>query len=98
VEVSGDVAAIPAVERRVVAGSRLFPGGIPDRWRGHDLEAHRLVAGPASRVSVAIRWHGANVAALWEVDGEPIKLSATVGVAPWSTTLPRGEALWRLDG
>jgi hypothetical protein len=95
VEASGDVESIPNVERRLVAASTLFPRGIPERWRGHDLEAHRLVAGPASRLSLAIRWHGANAAVLWEVDGDPVTLTATIGSARWSTNAPRGEALWQ---
>ncbi len=95
-ERSGDVAVIPTVERRLVAGSVLFPGGMPDRLRGHDVEAHGLVAGPASRLSLALRWHGANVAVLWEVAGEPVTLRSAVGASPWSSAQPRGEVLWRL--
>jgi hypothetical protein len=94
-----DVATVAVVERRLAAGSQLFPAGIPARWRGHDFEAHRLVVGPTSRLSLAVRWHGANPAVLWEVDGEPVSLSAAVGPAPWRTAAPRGEALWQLtDG
>jgi hypothetical protein len=92
---SDDVAVIPAVERCLAAGPVLFPGGIPDRWRGHDVEAHGLVAGPASRLSLALRWHGANVAVLWEVDGEPVTLRSTVGLSPWTSAEPRGDVLWR---
>ena len=92
-----DVAVIPAVERRLLAGTTLFPGGIPPRWRGIDLEAHGLIAGPDSRLSLAVRWHGAHPAVLWEVDGAPITLHGeSVDGTPWSTTQPRGEELWRL--
>ena len=51
-------ARIPMVERRLIAArscSRL----VSQRWRGTSFEAHRLVAGPSSRVSLAVRWHGA---------------------------------------
>jgi len=95
-EMGADIAVVPLVERRLVTGSVLFPGGIPYGWRGRDFEAHRLVAGPASRLSLAIRWHGANAAMLWEVDGEPVTLSAALDASPWSTDLRRGETLWRL--
>ena len=60
------------------AGGRLFPGGIPPAWRGVDLEAHGLLAGPASTVSFALRWHGVNAAVLWEVTGDPVALTAAV--------------------
>jgi hypothetical protein len=94
-----DVATIAIVERRLAAGARLFPDGIPARWRGHDFEAHGLVAAPASRLSLAVRWHGANAAVLWDVEGEPLRLFASVGSSPWSAAAPRGEALWQLaDG
>ena len=95
-EATGDIAIVPTVERRLLAGSTLFPTGIPDRWRGVDFEAHRLVAGPASTLSLAVRWHGNNAAVLWEVAGEPITLSASVGASRWSSAARRGEALWRL--
>jgi hypothetical protein len=91
-----DVATIAIVERGIAAGPRLFPEGIPARWRGHPFEAHRLVVGSSSRLSLAVRWHGHNAAVLWEVDGAPVSLSATVGSSPWRTDAPRGEALWRL--
>ncbi len=92
---SVDVAVIPAVERCLAAGPVLFPGGIPDGWRGHDVEAHGLVVGPSSRLSIALRWHGANVAVLWEVDGDPVTLRSNIGRSPWSSTEPRGDVLWR---
>jgi hypothetical protein len=94
---SDDVALIPTVERRLVAGSKLFPGGIPPTWRGTNFEAHRLVAAPDSRLSLAVRWHGADAAVLWEIHGTPVVLSSRVGGKPWSTTDLRGEALWRLS-
>jgi hypothetical protein len=93
---SDDVAVIPTVERRLVDGSILFPSGIPLPWRGTAFEAHRLVSGPDSSVSLAVRWHGADAAVLWETHGKPVVLSTRVGGTPWSTTNRRGEALWRL--
>jgi hypothetical protein len=93
---SDDVAVVPMVERRLVAGSELFPSGIPPAWRGTSFEAHRLVAGPETRVSLAVRWHGTDLAVLWEIEGPPVTLSARLGGRPWSTTDQRGEALWRL--
>jgi hypothetical protein len=56
-----------------------------------------LVAGPQSRVSLAVRWHGADAAVLWEVEGEPVVLSTSVD-ATWTSSHPRGETLWRLAG
>jgi hypothetical protein len=91
-----DVATIAIVERRLAAGARLFPGGIPAQWLGHDFEAHHLVVAPDSRLSLAVRWHGGNAAVLWDVEGEPLRLSASVGGSRWSVATPRGEALWQL--
>ena len=90
------VAAIAAVEGRLAAGGRLFPEGIPLAWRGVDVEAHGLVVGPASRLSLALRWHGVNVAALWEVTGDPVALTTDVTTEPWHTEAPAGDALWVL--
>lgn len=94
---SDDVAVVAATERRVAAGGRLFPDGIPATWLGQNLEAHGLVAGPTSTLSLAVRWHGANPAVLWDVVGEPVTLTTDVGAEPWSTDQPRGEALWLLE-
>jgi hypothetical protein len=91
----GDIATVAAVERRLAAGPVLLPHGVPAPWLGQDLEAHGLVTGPSSRLSLAMRWHGENVAVLWEVDGDPVEL--TSGVDPsWRSTARAGEALWRL--
>lgn len=91
-----DVATVAAVERRIAAGGRLFPDGIPTTWLGRNLEAHGLVAAPSSRLSLAVRWHGANAAVLWDVVGDPAPLSSDVGTSPWSTDAVTGEALWQL--
>ena len=66
------------------------PGG-----GGPAIEAHGLVAGPTTRLSFAVRWHGANPAVLWEVDGDPVVLSAPAVDPSWSTGGAKGEALWR---
>jgi hypothetical protein len=93
---AADVATVAAVERRIAAGGRLFPDGLPTAWMGQGLEAHGLIGGPSSRVSVAVRWHGPNPAVLWDVTGDPLALSCDVGVEPWGTEAPSGETLWRL--
>jgi hypothetical protein len=90
----GGIRAVAAVERRLARGAVLFPEGIPERWRGSSVEGHGLVAGPATRLSFALRWHGARPAVLWEVDGEPVALSAPVVDPSWRTTGQSGEALW----
>jgi hypothetical protein len=98
VDAVDDVATIAIAERHLVVGSRLFPAGIPRRWRGHDFEAHRLVVAPASRLSLAVRWHGANAAVLWDLEGQPMPLCASVGSSRWAADCRRGEALWQLAG
>lgn len=91
-----DIATVAAVERRIASGPALFPDGIPAPWCGVDFEAHGLVVGPSSRLSLAVRWHGVNAAVLWEVDGDSVALATRVAVGGWSSGEPRGEALWRL--
>jgi hypothetical protein len=89
----GDVAVVAALEGCLLSGTTVLPGGIPAGWRGTDFEAHGLVAGPGSRLSVAARWHGPNLAVLWELAGEPVDLRSGVDPA-WATAAPSGEALW----
>jgi len=75
----------------------VLPMGIPDAWRGANVEAHGVVATPDHRVSLALRWHGENVALLWEVDGPPgLHLSAPLVDGSFSTVAPQGEALLRV--
>lgn len=88
---------IAGVERRIAAGSTLFPDGIPPAWFGASIEAHGLVAGPSSRLSLAVRWHGANPAVLWEVVGDPLTLTSPAVVGGWSTSDASGETLWVLE-
>lgn len=89
-----DVAIVASVERRLAAGGHLFPQGLPASWLGQNLEAHGLVVGPASRLSLALRWHGENVAVLWELDGDPVTLTSGADPA-WRTDAASGETLWR---
>ena len=80
----------------------LMPGGVPDAWRGVNFECHGLMAGSGARVSYALRWHGENVAIMWETTAS-IDTGVTLrsGADPaWSVTSANGaqsgEALWRL--
>jgi len=91
------VRVVAAIERQLVRGGQLLPDGIPPAWRGIDLEGHGLLAGPASTLSFAVRWHGPNAAVLWEVDGAAVELSAPLVDSTWRTRERHGEALWRLD-
>jgi hypothetical protein len=90
-------AQIGGVERRLARGPVLLPEGIPPAWVGSDFEAHGLVAGPSTTLSYAVRWHGANPAVLWQVDGDPVELTAPAVDPTWRTRATRGEALWRLS-
>ncbi|MBU3689314.1 MAG: hypothetical protein B7C54_11325 [Acidimicrobiales bacterium mtb01] len=72
----------------------LLADGLPDSWLGSSCEAHGVPVTDHHRVSWAIRWHGERPAVLWEVDGPPgLRLRSGVD-SSWSTTEPRGEALW----
>jgi hypothetical protein len=91
------VDVVTATEQRIARGRELFPDGISTSWLGVDFEAHGLVVGPASRLSLAVRWHGRNAAVLWEVDGDPVTLTTRVATGGWTSDAPRGEALWLLN-
>lgn len=102
---SGDNAAImqaATIEHRFVhaltrTSAAVLPTGIPVAWRGANVEAHGVVATPDHRVSLALRWHGENVALLWEVDGPPgLQLSAPTVDASFSTVAAQGETLLRV--
>lgn len=72
----------------------LLPCGIRTSWRGVDIEAHGLWIGPDHSVSLAVRWHGAHPAVIWEVTGPPgLKLLSGVDRS-WSSSAPSGETLW----
>jgi hypothetical protein len=79
-------------------GPVLLPAGVPPEWVGSNFEAHGLVAGPSTALSFAVRWHGEHPAVLWQVDGDPVELTAPSVDPAWRTRDPRGEALWRLSG
>ena len=85
-----------AVERRLAAGPVLLPGGIPEAWRGADIEAHGLPVGPASTVSFAVRWHGEHPAVLWEVTGDRSSCRRPPSTRRGGRRRPAGDALWRL--
>lgn len=72
----------------------LLPDGHPTSWLGANWEAHHVPAGPRSRVSYAVRWHGSRPALLWEVEGEPVALSGGAAAPAWHTTDARGDTLW----
>jgi len=75
----------------------LLPGGMKPEWLGAPLEAHGLQVGPWHRVSFAVRWHGANAAVIWELEG-PSGLRLRSGAdRGWRSTDRQGEALWRLE-
>lgn len=93
------VRLIPWVEQRIAQPISLqrcvlLPEGFPTGWLGVNWEAHHLPAGPQSRVSVAVRWHGERPAVLWEITGAPTALSGGRAAPQWSSDEPRGEALW----
>jgi hypothetical protein len=65
----------------------------PEAWRGQPLSVHDApIAG--GLVSYAVRWHGPRAALLWETTASDVTLRIP-GLDPgWSTTEPRGEALF----
>jgi hypothetical protein len=88
------ILCVPWLETLVADGHRLFPGGVPREWWGESLEAHGVPTGPSSSVSLAVRWHGARPALLWEQHGTPVELVAPVVAPGWSTAAVSGEVLW----
>jgi len=98
-DTAGAIDRVAAIEQRFVravsrTSAAVLPTGIPDAWRGVSVEAHGLVASPHHRMSLALRWHAANVALLWEIDGPPgLSLSAPLVDPKFQTTELQGEAL-----
>jgi hypothetical protein len=88
------VYAVPWLESQFAVGAALFPNGLPPGWRGASIEAHGVPTGASSTVSLAVRWHGARPAVLWEQLGSPVLLSAPVLAPGWSSPEPAGETLW----
>jgi hypothetical protein len=89
---------VAAIERGLARDGAVLPDGIPTSWRGANIEAHGLPIGPRSTLSFAVRWHGEHPAVLWQVDGDPVELTAPVLDRTWRTNEPSGETLWRLAG
>jgi len=96
-DMNAGIEVVSSVEGRLARGAELFPDGIPASWLGVDFDAHRLVVGPASRLSLAVRWHGQNAAILWEIEGDPVTLSTSVATGGWTSNAPCGETLWLLE-
>ena len=77
--------------RPVVGGADLLPC-LPREWYGQSVEAHNLRV-PAGTVGVAVRWHGARPALLWECSA-PMRLTASALDPSWSVAATTGgEAL-----
>lgn len=88
------IMAVPWMEHQLVSDdAQLLPGGFPPAWLGAPIEAHGIAVDGA-RVSFAVRWHGARPGVLWEVAGPAITLTAPSAAPGWSSTEPKGEALW----
>jgi len=85
-----DLFAAAWLESQVATGGTLFPAGIPMAWRGESVEAYGVPTGSSSTVALAVRWHGARPAVLWEQQGSPVLLTAP----GWSSREPAGEVLW----
>jgi hypothetical protein len=95
VEPPGGVAGLAWAQRRIVVAGPgaldLLPDPFPPAWLGHPVEAHGVPAGDAV-VGMALRWHGARPALLWEADA-PVRVTCS-GLDPaWSGSGARGEAL-----
>lgn len=85
---------VPWLESQFAVGGALFPNGIPTAWLGQSIEAHGIPTGVSSSISLAVRWHGARPAVLWERAGAPVTLSAPATAPGWSSREPTGEVLW----
>jgi hypothetical protein len=85
---------VTAAERMIADGDDLLPAGLPESWLGQNFEVHGVPTSPRSRVSLAVRWHGARPAVLWECHGAPVRLRATAMAPEWSSGAMTGEALW----
>jgi hypothetical protein len=89
------VAGLAWAQRRILVagpdGVDLFPAPFPPGWLGQPVETAGVPAGDAL-VGVALRWHGARPALLWETDA-PVRLTCS-GLDPaWTGAGARGEAL-----
>lgn len=93
-DTAADIRVVSRVERRLARNGEILPAGIPSGWFGAGFEAHGLPIGVASTLSYAVRWHGERPAVLWEVSGDPVRLSAPAVDPTWQTGERTGEALW----
>lgn len=66
----------------------------PDRL-GSSFEGHGIALPRGARASLAVRWHGANAAVLWELSLPTVRLSSAFD-REWSSNEPSGESLWRV--
>lgn len=83
------------LEQRFVNGDgELFPGGIDESWLGVGVEAHGIPIGRHSQLSLALRWHGARPAVLWDIGGAPHVLTSPILAPDWHTNEQSGDALW----
>jgi hypothetical protein len=94
IEAPDGVAGVAWLESCLAESGALFPRGIPPELLGQSFEMHGVPTGVASSVSLAVRWHGARPAVLWEQAGPAVTLSAPVAAPGWSSTERAGEALW----
>ena len=83
------------LEQRFVNGDgELFPGGLDDSWLGVGVEAHGIPIGRHSQLSLALRWHEARPAVLWDIGGSPHVLTSPILAPDWHTNEQSGDALW----
>jgi hypothetical protein len=86
--------AVPWLESQFSVGGALFPRGFPEPWLGESIEAHGVPTGPGSSISLAVRWHGARPAVLWEQFGERVRLTSPLLAPDWHSMEAAGDALW----
>lgn len=65
--------------------------GLPASWFGQPLDAYGIPIG-AGAISLAVRWHGARPALLWESTVEATLRTSRIDLT-WSSGVPNGEAL-----
>ncbi len=87
------VRLVPWLETLVADGDVLLPHGLPEAWLGHSVETYGVPISDATSVSLALRWHGARPAVLWEQIGQPVNLTSPCA-AGWSSNEAKGETLW----
>ena len=85
--------AVPWLESQIAVGGALFPAGLPLAWRGESIEAHGVPTGPSSTVALAVRWHGARPAVLWEQQGVPVATHIAGAAPAWDRPAGRRNAL-----